>query len=133
MKHDEFIGQVQARARLSSRGDAERATRATLETLAERLSGGEPKDLGSQLPQEIGRYLMSPEAAQAERLTLDDFFNRVSDREGVDLPIAVHHARAVVSVLTEAVSSGEIQDVRGQLGEEYSPLFESGSEGEMRA
>lgn len=133
MKHDEFIGQVQARARLSSRGDAERATRATLETLAERLSGGEPKDLGAQLPKEIGRYLMSPEVAQAERLTLDDFFNRVSDREGVDLPIAVHHARAVVSVLTEAVSSGEIQDVRGQLGEEYSPLFESGSEGEMRA
>ena len=40
MQHDEFIAQVQARARLSSRGDAERATRATLETLAERLAGG---------------------------------------------------------------------------------------------
>jgi hypothetical protein len=35
MKHDEFIGQVQHRARLS--------TRATLETLAERLAGGEAK------------------------------------------------------------------------------------------
>jgi uncharacterized protein (DUF2267 family) len=32
MKHDEFIRQVQHRARLSSRGDAELATRATLTT-----------------------------------------------------------------------------------------------------
>ena len=132
MKHDEFIGQVQARARLSSRGDAERATRATLETLAERLSGGEPKDLGAQLPRELGRYLMNPEADKAERLTLDEFFGRVSEREGVDLPIAVHHSRAVVSVLTEAVSPGEINDVRDQLGAEFAPLFQSGSEGEMR-
>ncbi len=46
MKHDEFIGRVQHYARLPSRGDAERATRATLETLGERLAGGEPKDLG---------------------------------------------------------------------------------------
>jgi uncharacterized protein (DUF2267 family) len=41
MKHDEFIGQVQHRARLSSRGATERATRATLETLA----GGEAKEM----------------------------------------------------------------------------------------
>ena len=36
MDHDQFIGQVQYRARLVFRGDAERATRARLETLAER-------------------------------------------------------------------------------------------------
>jgi uncharacterized protein (DUF2267 family) len=38
MKHDEFIGQVQHRARLSSRGDAKRASWATLQTLGERLA-----------------------------------------------------------------------------------------------
>ena len=58
MKHDEFIGRVQHYARLASRGDAERATRATLETLGERLAGGEPKDLASQLPPEIGLHLL---------------------------------------------------------------------------
>lgn len=52
MDHDEFIGQVQHRARLSSRGDAQTAVRATLETLAERLAGGEPSDLAAQLPDE---------------------------------------------------------------------------------
>ena len=57
MQHDEFIGEVQARARLSSRGDAERATRAVLETLGERLAGGQPHNLAAQLPEEIGRHL----------------------------------------------------------------------------
>jgi len=43
----------------------------------------------------------------------------------------VHHARAVISVLTEAVSNGEIDDLRSGLPEEYAPLFEAGSEGEL--
>lgn len=53
MKHDEFIGQVQHRAHLSSRGDAELATRATLETLAERLAGREPLNAAAQLPKSL--------------------------------------------------------------------------------
>ena len=56
MTHDEFIGHVQHRARLASRGQAERATRVVLETLGERLAGGEPFDLAAQLPPEIGRH-----------------------------------------------------------------------------
>jgi len=56
MQHDQFIGQVQHRAQLSSRGDAERAVRATLETLAERLVGGEATDLAAQLPRELGEH-----------------------------------------------------------------------------
>jgi hypothetical protein len=35
--HDEFIGQVQQQARLSSRGDAERASRVVLETLSSKI------------------------------------------------------------------------------------------------
>lgn len=126
MQHDEFIGQVQHRAHLSSRGAAERATRAVLETLAERLDGGEAKDLAAQLPREIGLHLTrDPQRAwESERLSLDEFYQRVSERETVDLPAAVHHARAVMSVVSEAVSAGEMHDVRQQLGEAYAPLFD---------
>ena len=53
MEHDEFVGQVQNRARLGSRGDAERAIRATLETLAERIADGTAQNLAAQLPVEI--------------------------------------------------------------------------------
>lgn len=131
MKHDEFIGQVQHRARLSSRGEAERATRVTLETLAERLAGGEAKDLAAQLPQEIGEHLRGEWSGRGERFSLDEFFRRVSLREGVDLPEALYHARAVIEVLSEAVSKGEIDDVRAQLPAEFNRLFEAGSAGHM--
>ncbi len=131
MKHDEFIGQVQHRARLSSRGEAERATRATLEILAERLAGGEANDLAAQLPQELAEYLRREWSGIGERFSLEEFFRRVSLREGVDLPDAIFHARAVIEVLTEAVSMGEINDVRAQLPAEFDRLFEAGSSGHM--
>lgn len=130
MKYDEFVGRVQNRARLSSTDEAVGAIRATLEVLGKRLAGGEPSDLAAQLPPEIGRYLEHA-ATAGERFGLDEFFERVSKQEKTDLPEAAHHARAVVSVLGEAVAQGEIEDVRAQLPQEYDPLFESGSEGSL--
>ena len=129
MKYNEFVGRVQHRARLSSTDEAVGAIRATLEVLGERLSGGEPSNLAAQLPPEVGRYLSAE--TDGERFGLEGFFERVSKQEGTDLPDAVHHARAVVSVLQEAVSQGEIDDVLAQLPDEYDPLFESGSEGSL--
>ena len=126
MKHDQFIGQVQHHARLSSRGEAERATRATLETLAEHLVGGEADDLDAKLPLEIGEHLRW-RSWRGERFSLAEFFQRVSMREGVDLPEATFHVRAVMEVVREAVSQGEIDDVRAQLPREFDPLFEGGS------
>jgi len=124
MKHDEFIGQVQHYARLSSRGDAEIATRATLQTLAERLAGGEAEDLASQLPRGIADSLRTGFAGLGERFSVEEFFQRVSECEGVDLPKAMYHAQAVIIVLCEAVSPGEMADVRAQLPAEFARLFE---------
>jgi uncharacterized protein (DUF2267 family) len=45
MKYNEFVGQVQLRARLSSLDEAVGAVRATLTVLGQRLSGGEASDL----------------------------------------------------------------------------------------
>ena len=131
MKYDEFIGQVQNRARLSSREEAVKAIRATLETLAERLAGGEPKDLAAQLPEEIGVYLQHEKAGSGERFSLDEFFDRVSKRGGVDLPAAVYHSRVVIEVLGEAVTAGQMNDIRSQLPSEFDRLFEAGSKGQM--
>lgn len=130
MNFDEFIGRVQSRGRMASEGEALKATRATLEVLGQRLAGGEPSNLAAQLPEEIGRFLHA-DGGTGERFDLDEFFRRVSEREGVDLPVSVHHARAVIAVLQEAVSAGEMRDVRAQLPTEFAPLFEAGSEGQM--
>jgi uncharacterized protein (DUF2267 family) len=132
MQYDEFVGQVQHRGRMASSGDAVKAIHATLQTLSERLTSGEAKDLAAQLPQEIAFYLhKEPSPKDVERFTLQEFFERVSRREHVDLPKSIHHARAVIDVLCDAVSPGEINDVRGQLPAEFAPLFESGSTGEL--
>ena len=131
MQYNEFIGHVQDRARLGTQGEAVRAVHATLETLGERIVEDEARHLASQLPQEIGAYLR--QADTTDRFSLDEFFQRVAKREDVDLPDATHHARAVISVLTEAVTPNQIDDVRGQLPDEFGPLFTAGSEGQLNA
>lgn len=123
MQYDDFIGKVQHLARLGSVGDTVRAARATLEVLGERLHGGEAKDLAAQLPEEIGAYLERD--GSSETFGVKAFYQKVSEKEGVDLPVAIHHARSVVSVVKEAVSAGQMDHVRGQLPQEYDDLFEA--------
>lgn len=124
MEHDEFIGLLQERARLDSRGAAETVARATLETLGERLAGGEPKDLASQLPDGIGRALGA--RGGGERFGPSEFYGRVAERAspGTDAPAAAFQARAVMSVVREAVSGGELDDVVDQLPDEFAELFD---------
>lgn len=135
MDHDEFIGRVQQRAQLGSRGEAERATRATLETVGERISDGAADNLAAQLPQEIGEHLRrvaSTQAGTGERFSVDDFFQRVTGREGVDQPDAVFHSRVVLEVTDEATTGALMTKVREQFPVEFDRLFDAGSSGRMR-
>ncbi len=128
MQYDQFVGQVQHRARLGSTEEAVAAIRATLLTLGERLYGGEAHNLASQLPFELGRYL--EEGVLSEDFGIDEFFTRVSLQEGVDIPKATFHARAVTEVLSEAVSPGLMEKVRDQFPPEYKQLFQGISKGQ---
>ena len=130
MQLHDFLGQVQHRAQLRDFDSALRASRATLETLAERMSGNEPDQLGAQLPHELAEFLHHEGSGGGERFDSNEFLKRVSEREGVDLPVSVYHVRAVLEVLREAVSPGEIRDVLDQLPDDYRRLFE-GSHGRM--
>jgi uncharacterized protein (DUF2267 family) len=121
MKGDEFIAEVRNLAELANNEDAEKATRATLETLKERLAGNEPSNLAAQLPPEIAPYVEGE--GGRESFPVDEFYDRVAQREGVDHDEAVKHARAVATVVQTAVTGGEIDDVRSQLGNEYEELF----------
>jgi uncharacterized protein (DUF2267 family) len=132
MKYDEFLGQVQSRAHLGTLGDAVGAIRSTMETLGERLAGGEAKDLASQLPREIGYYLFRGASLPGgERFSYDEFIQRVAERESVDPPAAAFHSRVVMELVSEAVSFGEMEDVIQQLPSDFAPLF-AGSTGNVR-
>ncbi len=123
MKHDKFIKQVQGAAQLNSQPEVERAIPATLETLKERIVGDEASQLAAQLPPEIGQYLQGREGENGQFFPLLDFYRRVSEKEGVEPTTAAIHVRAVFSVLQEAVTPGEIADVRANLSEDYEELF----------
>ncbi len=134
MDHDTFIGQVQARARLSGRGAAEAATRATLETLAERIPARLADHLAAQLPHEIGEHLRRVAAAPDQPLTgtrMDshEFFDRVAQRAHADTPKATFEARCVMEVVGDATQGNLTGKVRQSLNHELADVLFAGSAG----
>jgi uncharacterized protein (DUF2267 family) len=136
MQHDQFIGQVQARARLSSRGEAERATRSVLETLGERIPEGLADNLAAQLPTEIGVHLERTEVyggyGTGERFDRNEFVTRVASRSGFEAPRAAFATRAVCEVVDEATQGGVMSKVRDALPDDVHALVTAGSTGPMR-
>jgi len=76
VKYDEFITHVQSVALLNTREEAERATRATLETIKERIVGDEAKDLVSQLPENLAECLRGREGENGQPFSLQEFIPR---------------------------------------------------------
>ena len=130
MQTNEFLGRVQNKGQLPDLDSTLRATRATLETLAERIGEDGARQLRAQLPREIAAHLESAKAKAGERFDSDEFLERVSKREGENLPVSVFHVRAVLDVLKEAVSEGESDDLLERLADDYDRLF-AGVEGQM--
>ena len=120
MNHDEFVGQVQHRAHLPSRGDAETIIRATFETLGERLQSESADHVAAQLPPELGRHLRN---RRFEHLSLRDFNERVAEREHADIDKAAFHARCVLDTLRTAISPGAVSKIRVQLPAEFLPML----------
>jgi uncharacterized protein (DUF2267 family) len=126
MKGEQFIAEVRNLAELYSTEDAEKAIRATLETLRERLAGNEPSNLAAQLPPEVAVFVEGEGGREA--FSVQEFYERVAEKEGANSEEAVKHARAVATVLQTAVTGGELEDLRSQLGNDYKELFgQSGS------
>lgn len=121
MKDDEFIAQVQERI-----GDtetrAEEAVRATLETLGQRLPTREAQNLGEQLPPRLATCLHRS-APQDGSFPVDQFFARVAELSNVGEQEARDHAMAVLAVLQDAVSPGEVVDLFDQLPDGYDDLL----------
>ena len=121
MKHGEFINHVAERAEVP-KDLAETLACETLRTLADRLAGGEPHDLASQLPQEL-KACMEPASPEGHRFGPDEFLARVASAADVDREKATRGVRAVMATVREAVTPGEFDDVVAQLPDEYRALI----------
>jgi len=123
MDYDTFVREVAQRAGLP-RDQASVLTRATLQTLAERLTGGEADDVAAQLPMQMKEWLLSHATPAAEKFGVDEFVRRVSDKANVTPEDARRGARAVFVTLRAAATAGEFNDVMSQLPKEFSDLAE---------
>jgi uncharacterized protein (DUF2267 family) len=122
---EEFYRRVAERAGIDE-GGARRASEAVLETLAERIAGGQVEDLMVHLPSELHPPLLRGDAASkgaARPMSLEEFVARIAQREGVPPAQAQAHARAVFATLREAVGEKEMHDTQSQLPDEYDALL----------
>jgi len=120
MDDREFFRTVAQRSGLS-RQEAADVTRATLETLADRLSGGEAQDLAAQLPDGLREYLRAERNKGAKRFGLDEFVDRISQRNGLKPAETRTALRAVFTTLRDA-SGDEFDEVMSQLPKEMQNL-----------
>ncbi|MGH3717900.1 MAG: DUF2267 domain-containing protein [Pseudonocardiaceae bacterium] len=66
MRDEEFISEVQARAGLSARDDAERVTRAALAVLGAQLPDGVAAPVVAALPERLGEHLWAQRSRSRE-------------------------------------------------------------------
>jgi uncharacterized protein (DUF2267 family) len=119
MTYEDFITAVATRAEVPQE-QARVITDAALETLAERLSGGEAADLAAQLPDQLADRLRGkPVQEKAEAFGLGEFMRRVSQRGDLDMSMAQAAVHAVLSTMRDAVPAYEYLDVQAELPKEY--------------
>jgi uncharacterized protein (DUF2267 family) len=120
MKYEEFVQALGERAGLETE-EAERTAVAVLQALCDRLTGEEAWDLLAQLPAGLKTAVTITKAPLP--MTRDEFVDRVAGELGVSHEEARNRVRAVFSVLRQAVSWGELEDVILQLDPEYADLL----------
>lgn len=131
MDQDQFIGAVATRCGASAE-QAAAVTRATLTTLAERIDGGEARDLADQLPEALRAYAFGP-AEAAEAFGLDEFVARVGGRADVDAAAARDGVTAVFDVLRDAVDPAAYAQAVAQLPASYGDLVDRSASAVRRA
>jgi uncharacterized protein (DUF2267 family) len=122
MQEHEFVSAVRESTGLDAAG-AERAVRATLAVLGQRLAGGETKDLAAQLPGSLAGEL--PAEGGGERFDVTSFYERIAEHEGGDVTVAQarQHARAIAKGLETALSGGEWANFTSQLPDDYADFL----------
>lgn len=125
MTYDNFLEAVQNRTELSDDLEASTAVTATLNTLAERLKPDDRDSLAARLPQGL-KNLVTVEG-EAEELSLNGFFERVSQRMGAGREQAETISDEIISILSESMTGGDVDDIKKRLPEAYRELFETGS------
>jgi uncharacterized protein (DUF2267 family) len=123
MEYTEFITHVQTLAQSESREEVEVATRATLEIIKQIIPSDEREELAAQIPQELGEYLRGSETEPIQSFHLQEFIERISQKESVSPTISIIHVRAVFAVLQNAITPEKFRKFYDYFSHDYEELF----------
>jgi uncharacterized protein (DUF2267 family) len=124
VEYDQFIDSVAQRSGLS-REQSESLTQATLQVLADRISGGQAADLEAQLPEQLAGLLRRSPQKPAESYGLQRFVDKVAElAPDVPAEVVLPGIRAVLLTLRDAVPDKEFTDTIAQLPQEFRELVQ---------
>ncbi len=124
MTKREFLSRVQRTAGLDSPKEAERRSTAVVTALGHLLADSQTRrHFASQLPGFLKSRLIE-EQPRGLVLTRDAFLQHLGRALGVHAPEAERTFTAVFGVLREAVSAGQIDDLRAHLPRAIAGLLE---------
>ncbi len=123
MTTQEFYRRVRERLNLADEAEARTATRVVLAATADRVTRPEAKDLASQLPKELAD-LVKGRGGPVQKMDAYTFVSRIQgDLDLANYEQAAAVASAVFSVLKEAVSEGEWEDIVSQFPRGLQEMF----------
>lgn len=104
----------------------EQTERAVLKTLGEGISRGEAEDLAETLPANASGALLegATEAEVPESPDLDEFYDTVAERAGLDREETPTKTQAIGVAVTETAGEDEVANAREQLPPGYDEVFE---------
>lgn len=124
MPTDAIIDGIRTRTDIDSDDQARQTLDAVLETLGERISREEGKDLASFLPDELEVEPIDWDSASEGDFDIDEFLDRVMERAGADSrQEAQTWSQAALNALEDEITEPEIERVKTQLPQEYDTLF----------
>jgi uncharacterized protein (DUF2267 family) len=124
---DQFMTIVQQRAGLDRTG-AERATRATLETLSQLLPQERLEDLRFWLPEPVQQWVTP---GPVVRFDVHEFLRRVAAREEIDVSTVERHVRAVFHALGHALPPMALTALATELPRQFWPLVDHAARGRV--
>ncbi|MBE9376014.1 DUF2267 domain-containing protein [Saccharopolyspora sp. HNM0983] len=118
-----FVRDVQAQADLKSTADAERACRATVSALGERLTARQAEELGSGLPENLEPSL-TRHSGKAQRFDAHEFLDKVSGEIGsVDEDEVETEVKAVLHTIREWAPRRQVETTIAQLPGDLAAMF----------
>lgn len=120
-----LLNQLRTDARLDTAEQAETALEIVLEFVVRRLTPDEADDLISQLPSLLQPTLHAVPQGPDKLVNRETIERELALRLDVEPPRAAQLLSAVGNAVAQTVSTGQIEDVRGQLPKDLRDVFRS--------